>query len=293
MAFIEVGKELNIPVYLYEKSAKSKERIKLPSIRAGEYEGLSEKILKTDWKPDYGPSKIHTKAGAVIIGCRDFLIAYNINLNTKDHRLATDIAFELREAGRSKRIPNPKSRNLLDGEIIRTEDGKPVKVLGLFKDVKAIGWYVDEYKRAQISINFNNYKNSSIHHVFDQANKLANERGVRITGSELVGLVPLEAMLSAGKYYLKKLAEKYLSKDLIYRDKFYFPVPPLKILEGKFLNYAKEILLSKSCSNRGLYNQENINTLLLEPNSHFTKLNGNKVWHLALLERWFQLNIDA
>lgn len=200
----KVGKELNIPVYLYEKSAKSKERIKLPSIRAGEYEGLSEKILKTDWKPDYGPSKIHTKAGAVIIGCRDFLIAYNINLNTKDHRLATDIAFELREAGRSKRIPNPKSRNLLDGEIIRTEDGKPVKVLGLFKDVKAIGWYVDEYKRAQISINFNNYKNSSIHHVFDQANKLANERGVRITGSELVGLVPLEAMLSAGKYYLKK-----------------------------------------------------------------------------------------
>ena len=199
-----VGRELNIPVYLYEKSAKLKERIRLPNIRAGEYEGLSEKLINPDWKPDYGPCKIHIKAGAVIIGCRDFLIAYNINLNTKDHRLATDIAFELREAGRSKRIPNPKSKNLLDGEIIRTEDGKPVKVLGHFKDVKAIGWYVDEYKRAQISINFNNYKISSIHDVFDQASKLANERGVRITGSELVGLVPLNALLSAGKHYLKK-----------------------------------------------------------------------------------------
>ena len=199
-----VGDELNIPVFLYEKSAKSKDRIKLPDIRSGEYEGLTEKLLDPNWKPDYGPCKTHVKAGAVIIGCRDFLIAYNINLNTKDHRLATDIAFELREAGRSKRIPNPNSKNLLDGDIIRTKDGKPVKVSGLFKDVKAIGWYVDEYKRAQISINFNNYKKSSIHDVFDKANKLANERGVRITGSELVGLVPLDAMLSAGKHYLKK-----------------------------------------------------------------------------------------
>ena len=146
---------------------------------------------------DYGPDKLKNKAGATIIGCRDFLIAYNINLNTKDHRIATDIAFELREAGRSKRIPNPKSKNLLDGEIVRTEDGKPVKIPGIFKDVKAIGWYVDSYKRAQISINFNNYKESSIHDVYEKACELATERGVRVTGSELVGLVPLDAILNA------------------------------------------------------------------------------------------------
>ena len=138
------------------------------------------------------------------MGCREFLIAYNINLNTKDHRLATDIAFELREAGRSKRTPNPNSKNLLDGEIVRNEDGSPVKVPGMFKDVKGIGWYVDIYSRAQISINFNNFKVSTIHNVFDAACILANERGIRVTGSELVGLIPLEAMLMAGRHYLNK-----------------------------------------------------------------------------------------
>ena len=132
------------------------------------------------------------------------MIAYNINLNTRDHRLATDIAFELREAGRSKRIPNPNSKNLLDGEIVRHEDGKPVKVPGIFKEIKAIGWYVDSFERAQISINFNNYKISTIHNVFDEACRLASERGIRVTGSELVGLIPLEAVLMAGTYYLKK-----------------------------------------------------------------------------------------
>ena len=199
-----VGDELKIPVYLYEKSAKEKKRKKLPDIRKGEYEGLSDKLADPDWKPDYGPSKLHIKGGATVIGCRDFLIAYNINLNTRDHRLATDIAFELREAGRSKRIPNPNSKNLLDGDIVRHDNGKPVKVPGIFKDIKAIGWYVESFKRAQISINFNNYKVSTIHHVFDEACRLANERGIRVTGSELVGLIPLEAVLMAGNYYLKK-----------------------------------------------------------------------------------------
>ena len=199
-----VGDELKIPVYLYERSAKEKKRIKLPDIRKGEYEGLSDKLADPDWKPDYGPSKLHIKGGATVIGCRDFLIAYNINLNTRDHRLATDIAFELREAGRSKRIPNPNSKNLLDGDIVRHDNGKPVKVPGIFKDIKAIGWYVESFKRAQISINFNNYKVSTIHHVFDEACRLADERGIRVTGSELVGLIPLEAVLMAGNYYLKK-----------------------------------------------------------------------------------------
>ena len=199
-----VGDELDIPVYLYEKSARKPDRVKLPNIRNGEYEGLVNKLKDDNWKPDFGPAKFHVKAGATVMGCREFLIAYNINLNTKDHRLATDIAFELREAGRSKRIPNPKSKNLLNGEIVRHDDGKPIKVPGMFKDVKAIGWYVDIFNRAQISINFNNYKVSTIHDVFDEACRLADERGVRVTGSELVGLIPLEAMLMAGKHYLKK-----------------------------------------------------------------------------------------
>ena len=199
-----IGEQLKIPIYLYEKSAKKRDRIKLPNIRKGEYEGLAEKLTDSNWRPDYGPSKLNVKSGATIIGCRDFLIAYNINLNTKDHRLATDIAFELREAGRSKRIPNPDSKNLLGGQIVRIKNGKPVKIPGIFKDVKAIGWYVEDFKRAQISVNFNNYKKSSIHDVFDQATILAEKRGIRVTGSELVGLIPLDALLSAGKHYLKK-----------------------------------------------------------------------------------------
>lgn len=199
-----VGNELNIPVYLYEDSAQTLERKNLSLIREGEYEGLSSKIIKSEWKPDFGPSEFNSRSGATVIGVRDFLIAYNINLNTRDERLATDIAFELRESGRSKRIPNPNSPNLLDGEIVRTKNGKPVKVPGLFKDLKGVGWYLPELKRAQISLNFNNYNESTLHHVFDKACVLAQERGVRVTGSELVGLVPMEAMLMAGRHYLTK-----------------------------------------------------------------------------------------
>ena len=199
-----VGEELNIPVYMYEKSAQIPERRNLSFIRVGEYEGLSKKIIKSKWKPDFGPTKFNPKSGASVIGVRDFLIAYNINLNTKDDRLATDIAFELRESGRSKRKPNPKSLNLLDGEIVRTNDGKPVKVPGLFKDLKGVGWYLPELKRAQISLNFNNFNKTTLHEVFDKACELAHDRGLRVTGSELIGLVPMEAMLMAGRYYLKK-----------------------------------------------------------------------------------------
>jgi len=199
-----VSDELNIPVYLYEQSAQILERKNLSFIREGEYEGLSKKIIKSKWKPDFGPSEFNSKSGATVIGARDFLIAYNINLNTKDERLATDIAFELRESGRSKRIPNPDSPNLLDGEIVRTKEGKPVKVSGLFKDLKGVGWFLPELKRAQISLNFNNFNESTLHDVFDKACELAQDRGVRVTGSELVGLVPMEAMLMAGRHYLKK-----------------------------------------------------------------------------------------
>lgn len=199
-----VGEELSIPVYLYEHSAQTPERKSLPDIREGEYEGLAEKLKDIKWKPDFGPAKFNVAAGATVMGMRDFLIAYNINLNTKDHRLATDIAFEIRESGRSKRKSDPDSLNLLDGEIIRNSDGSPVKVPGMFKEVKCVGWYIDTFKRAQISINFNNYKVSSIHDVYDAACKLADERGIRVTGSELVGLIPLEAILMAGRHYLAK-----------------------------------------------------------------------------------------
>ncbi len=199
-----VGTQLKIPVYLYENSAKNPDRKNLAIIRDGEYEGLKKKLNDKQWKPDFGPAEFNAFSGATVIGCREFLIAYNINLNTKDKRLATDIAFEIREQGRSKRIKNPESSNLLDGEIVRNNDGSPVKVPGMFKDVKAIGWYVSEYNRAQISINFINYKVSSIHDVFDTVCKLAEERGVRVTGSELVGLIPMDAVLLAGKHYLTK-----------------------------------------------------------------------------------------
>ena len=199
-----VGQDLKIPVFLYEKSAREPSRKNLATIREGEYEGLKKKLKDARWKPDYGPSSFNKHAGATAIGCREFLIAYNINLNTKDKRLANDIAFEIREVGRSKRKKNPKSSNLLDGEIIRNEDGSPVKIPGMFKDIKAIGWYVSEYSRAQISINFTNYKTSTIHHVFDAVCQLADKRGVRVTGSELVGLIPINALLTSGKYYLEK-----------------------------------------------------------------------------------------
>jgi len=199
-----VGTQLKIPVYLYENSAKNPDRQNLAVIREGEYEGLEKKLNDKLWKPDFGPTVFNPSTGATVIGCREFLIAYNINLNTKDKRLATDIAFDIRELGRSKRKKDPRSLNLLDGEIVRNKDGSPVKVPGIFKDVKAIGWYVSEYKRAQISINFINYKTSSVHAVFDAVCNLAEERGVRVTGSELVGLIPIDSILSAGKYYLSK-----------------------------------------------------------------------------------------
>ena len=199
-----VGQDLNIPVYLYEKSAQKPDRENLAIIREGEFEGLSSKLKKANWKPDYGVEPLNKFAGATVIGCREFLIAYNINLNTKDKRLATDIAFDIRELGRSKRKKNPESHNLLDGEIVRNKDGSPVKVPGIFKNIKAIGWYVEEYNRAQISINFTNFKISSLHHVFDAVCELANMRGIRVTGSELVGLIPKKAILSSGKYYLNK-----------------------------------------------------------------------------------------
>ncbi len=191
-----VAKELNIPVYLYEEAAQKPERKNLAKIRVGEYEGLPEKLKDPEWAPDYGEPVFNPKAGASVIGAREFLIAYNINLNTRDRRLAHDIALNLREKGRAKRDK--------EGKIIRDEKGKAIKVRGKFKSVKAVGWYIEDYGIAQISINFTNYKMSPPHIVFDEARKEAERRGLRVTGSELVGLIPKEAMLMAGRYYLEK-----------------------------------------------------------------------------------------
>lgn len=191
-----VANELNIPVYLYEEAAQKPERKNLATIRQGEYEGLAEKLKDPEWAPDYGKPVFNPKSGATVIGAREFLIAYNINFNTKDRRLAHEIALNIREKGRAKRDK--------EGKIIRDADGKAIKVPGKFKDIKAVGWYVEDYRIAQLSINFTNYKISPPHLVFDEVIKEAEKLGLRATGSELVGLIPKEAMLTAGRHYLKK-----------------------------------------------------------------------------------------
>jgi glutamate formiminotransferase/formiminotetrahydrofolate cyclodeaminase len=191
-----VGVELEIPVYLYEEAATRPERRNLATIRAGEYEGLEAKLRDPAWKPDFGPRRFNARAGASVIGAREFLVAYNINLNTRDKKLATDIALDLREAGRNQRGP--------DGKFVRDENGIPIKRPGRFQHVKAVGWYIEEYARAQISINFTNIRITPVHEVFDAACEEATKRGLRVTGSELVGLVPRDAMLAAGRHYLRK-----------------------------------------------------------------------------------------
>lgn len=243
-----VGDELRIPVYLYEKSAQKPERQNLAIIRKGEYEGLEKKLKDKNWQPDFGPAEFNAKAGATVMGVREFLIAYNINLNTREPKHATDIAFELREKGRSAREISDDSFYYKSEKILKYEKGKypcghhdfvgktidetiehckkehgydladileqhgidpkhpegeSVKIPGKFKYCKAIGWMVPEYDRAQISINLTNYKVTSMHHVLEEARKLAMERGLVVTGSEIVGMVPYQALLETGKYYLK------------------------------------------------------------------------------------------
>jgi glutamate formiminotransferase/formiminotetrahydrofolate cyclodeaminase len=191
-----VAGELGIPVYLYEEAAQKPDRRNLANIRAGEYEGLSEKLKDPNWAPDYGDPVFNPKSGATVIGAREFLIAYNINLNTRDRRLAHEIALNLRESGRVKKNK--------DGTIVRDSLGHSVKVPGRFRDVKAVGWYIEDYGVAQISINFTNYRRSPVHAVFDETVKQAEKLGLRVTGSELVGLIPKEALLMAGRHYLEK-----------------------------------------------------------------------------------------
>ncbi|TXI80761.1 MAG: glutamate formimidoyltransferase [Crocinitomicaceae bacterium] len=199
-----VGEELKIPVYLYEAAQPNKERSNLSVIRAGEYEGFFKKIKEPQWKPDFGPAEFDAKRGGTVIGARDFLVAYNVNLNTTSTRRANAIAFDVREAGRNIDV-----------------DGKKVNQPGTLKSVKAIGWFIEEYGVAQISMNLTNINVTPVHIAFDEVCTRATARGVRVTGSELVGLIPLKAMLDAGKYFLQKqnrstgVSEKELIKIAI------------------------------------------------------------------------------
>ena len=185
-----VARELDLPVYLYEEAQVDKSRSNLSVIRAGEYEGFFKKI--TEFKPDFGPAVMDAKRGATVIGARDFLVAYNVNLNTTSVRRANAIAFDVREAGRKIKV---KAEDEVDVEKV---------VPGSLKHVKAIGWFIEEYGIAQISINLTNINITPVHVAFDEVCKKADARGIRVTGSELVGLIPLNAMLDAGKYFLRK-----------------------------------------------------------------------------------------
>ncbi len=198
----KVGEELNIPVYLYEAAANEEKRKNLANCREGEYEGLEKKLSDPNWKPDYGPKKYDkhiSKSGATSISARDFLVAYNVNLNTTSTRRANAIAFDIREAGRIKR-----EGGKISGKILKDKNGQPLRQAGLFKSVKGIGWYIKEYGIAQISYNLTDIKVSSLHEVFDKTCEQANKRGIRVTGSELIGLVPKRVLIDAGKYFLKK-----------------------------------------------------------------------------------------
>jgi len=186
-----VGDSLDIPVFMYERSATQKERQNLATIRSGEYEGLAEKLQSPDWQPDYGPAKFNAQAGATVLGARDFLIAYNVNLDTNSVDIATEIARTVRASGR----------------LIKKADGTKERISGKLPFVKAIGWYIEEYGQAQVSMNLTNFKQTGIHHAFDACVEAAAKLGIKVTGSELIGLIPERALVEAGLHYLFKKRE--------------------------------------------------------------------------------------
>jgi len=247
-----IGEHLNIPVYCYENAAFEEKRRNLASCRSGEYEGLKEKLKNPEWKPDFGPCEFNKKSGATAVGARDFLVAYNINLDTTSTRRANAIAFDVRERGRVKKEGNP-----LTGKIVKDDNGNTVMIPGSLKSVKGIGWYIEEFGIAQISLNLTNISVTPIHIAFDEVCIKAEARGVRVTGSEIVGLVPLKAMLDAGKYFLKKqkrsvgVSDKELLKIAIkslgLNDLYEFK-PEEKIIEFLLESGNKDKLVSRSLS---------------------------------------------
>jgi glutamate formiminotransferase/formiminotetrahydrofolate cyclodeaminase len=194
-----IGKELSIPVYCYENAAFSVERKNLATCRSGEYEGLRKKLADPVWKPDFGPSSFNELAGATAVGARDFLVAFNVNLNTTSTRRANSIAYDVREKGRPKR-----EGDSVTGKILKDNNGDTIMIPGSLKSVKAIGWFIEEYGIAQISMNLTNISVTPVHAAFDEVCRKADARGVRVTGSELVGLIPLKSLLDAGRYFLAK-----------------------------------------------------------------------------------------
>ena len=233
-----IGKELQIPVYCYEFAAFTPKRKNLAVCRAGEYEALGERLGSEQWHPDFGPRELnaHTaKTGATAVGARNFLVAYNVNLNTTSTRRANAIAFDVRERGRVKRDGNP-----ITGKPVKDENGKNVMIPGTLKSVKAIGWYIEEYGIAQISMNLTDISVTSVHEAFDEVCRKAADRGIRVTGSELVGVIPLQAMLDAGRYFLRKqqrstgVSDKELIKIAVKSlglDELYPFDPQKKIIE--------------------------------------------------------------
>src|SRR5438105_756344 len=194
-----IGDELKIPVYLYEKAAKNKSRSNLSVIRTGEYEGFFEKIKQPEWKPDFGPDVFNERSGATVIGVRDFLVAYNVNLNTKSIRRANSVAFDVREQGRVKTADGTPW-----GKPVLGANGEPIRIPGILKHVKAIGWFVKEYGIAQVSMNLTNIEETPLHAAFDACCESAVRRGLRVTGSEIVGMVPKKCLVDAGRYFLSK-----------------------------------------------------------------------------------------
>jgi glutamate formiminotransferase/formiminotetrahydrofolate cyclodeaminase len=194
-----VGRDLGIPVYLYEAAQPDPARRNLSVIRSGEYEGLEAKMKLAEWKPDFGPTAFNPRSGATVIGARGFLVAYNVNLNTTSTRRANAVAFDVREAGRPQREGDP-----LTGKVVTDAQGNPVNIPGTLKAVKAIGWYIEEYQTAQVSMNLTDIGITPLHRAFDEVCRAAEARGMRVTGSELVGLVPLSALTDAGRHYLAK-----------------------------------------------------------------------------------------
>lgn len=194
-----LGEEVGLTIYCYERAATSPERRNLATVRAGEYEGLEAKLADPRWRPDFGPATFNPRSGATAVGARDFLIAYNVNLNTTSTRRANAIAYDVREKGRERRIGDP-----LSGPIAKDEQGRTLWIPGSLKAVKAIGWFIEEYGIAQISMNLTDLAVTPLHVAFDECCEKARERGLRVTGSEVVGLLPLRALLEAGRYFLRK-----------------------------------------------------------------------------------------